>query len=289
MPRLSAEQLAARRHYIGASDIAAIAGLNPYKDAVDVLNSKLGFAEERPEDEEQTADWGQRLEPLVRAWYVETQGVTLAPCGSVRHPTIDWAGATLDSKIVGASRGLEIKIVGHRVIYDWDTGDDDGVPHYVRAQCAWQMWVCSLEEIDVPALLGGTRARIWRVKRDAELEGLLVAKGEEFWRANVLEKRAPALTGSDSVRTYLDGKYPPPPAPVRVDADAQIGNILDAREGAKIARDAGESLYRSTTASAIAWLGERNATDVVGDGWEFRFRVRKDGTRQPWFQRKGDK
>src|SRR5262249_22027524 len=127
MPRLSEEDKALRRTFIGASDIGAIVGLNPYRDAVDVLNDKLGFTVEGEDDE--ATEWGHRLEPIVRAWYaqeamVDDATIALSPCGTLRHPTESWAGCTLDSKIVGKRRGLEIKIVGPRMVYEWDTGDD---------------------------------------------------------------------------------------------------------------------------------------------------------------------
>lgn len=286
MPRLSDEQRAQRRTFIGASDIGAIAGLNPFHDAFDVLNAKLGYVEEGEDNE--ASEWGHRLEPIVRAWYVEQIGGSnpLSPCGTVRHPQYEWAGCTLDSKIVGTRRGLEIKIVGHRMVFDWDTGDDEGVPHYVRAQAAWQMVVVDLEDIDVAALLGGTQARVWRIKRDVALEDHLLTLGEAFWRKHVQGGVAPELTASEGVRTYLNGKYPPPPAPVVVGADPDDEKRAAELYEARGTRDMSTEVVKRLQAEMIDRLGKANATDIVGDGWEFRFRVRKDGTRQPWFQRK---
>jgi putative phage-type endonuclease len=287
MPRLTDEQIAARSTFIGASDIGAIAGLNPFKDAFDVLNDKLGFVSQGSEND--AADWGHRLEPVVREWYAATSKVTLIPCGTVRSATREWAGATLDSKIVGTRRGLEIKVVGHRMVFDWDPGDDEGIPHYVRAQVAWQMMVVDLDEIDVAALLGGTQARVWRIARDADLETRLVEMGERFWRDNVQGGVAPVITGSASVRAYLDGKYPPPPAPVRIDAENDDYPLVSEYGDARSMRDEAEKRVRQATQELIARLGAAGATDLVGEGWEFRYRPRKDGSRQPWFKRKGDR
>jgi putative phage-type endonuclease len=285
MPRLTEEQRAERMNYIGASDIAAIAGLNPYRDAFDVLNEKLGFAEERP-DEEDRADVGHELEPVIRKLYMRDQNVSLIPCGTVRHPTETWAGCTLDSKIQGMRRGLECKAVGHRVVYDWDPHEPDGVPHYVRCQAAWQMWVVDLDEVDVAALLGGPHFKIFRCARDLELESHLRLMGHTFHVENLIERKSPPFTAGDGVRAYLNGKYPPPPEPVQVPADETITAALMAREAASRVREESDSVVRKSTADAIAWLGERKATDVIGDGWEFRCRVRKDGKRAPWFKRK---
>lgn len=286
MPRLTAEQREQRKGFIGASDIASIAGLNPFKDAVDILNDKLGYSAEGEDDE--AADWGHRLEPLVRSWYVQhgasEADTALTPCGTVRHPSVEWAGCTLDSKIHGTRRGLEIKVVGHRMVFDWDPSDDEGVPHYVRCQAAWQMWCVDLVEIDVAALLGGTQARVWRIPRDRELERHLVQLGEVFWRDSVLERKAPQIAGSDSVRTYLDGKFPPLPAPVVAQADEHARHYLDDLYATKQARDLATESYGAAQAKLIDWLGERGATDVADGDQEFRYRVRKDGRRAPWMR-----
>jgi hypothetical protein len=151
------------------------------------------------------------------------------------------------------------------------------------------MWCVDLDEVDVSALLCSTEFKIWRITRDRELEGRLVELGRMFWLEHVKGGKAPALTGSESVRTYLDHKYPPPPDPVVVPADEAISLLVAARAGFGEQRASAESGYRASTAEIIAWLGERNATDILGEGWEFRYRVRKDGTRQPWYKRKGEK
>jgi len=287
MPRLTEEQIAKRRTFIGASDIGAIAGLNPYKDAFAVLNEKLGYAIEGETNE--AAEWGHRLEPVVRAWYAEQEGVRLIPCGTVTHPGHPHRGATLDSKVLESNRGLEVKVVGGRMMFDWDPHAADGIPHYVRAQCAWQMHVIGLDAIDVAALLGGTDARIWRVERDAELEATLVALGTKFWCQCVIGGLAPTTTDSADARTYLDGKYPPPPQPVRIDADEAMAAAVFKRADAIARRDEADREQRQATYDAIQWLGAHGATDAIGDEWEFRYRVRKDGMRQPWFKRKGDR
>lgn len=287
MPRLTAQQLEERRSFIGASDISAIAGLNPFRDAFDVLNEKLGFATSGGDNE--AADWGHRLEPVIRDWYVTDQACAVTPCGTVRHPVHEWAAATLDSKIIGTRRGLEIKAVGTRMIYDWDPGDDAGVPHYVRTQCEWQMWCVDLEEIDVAALLGGTVARVWRIAADLELRAALVAAGEKFWRDQVQGRIAPALTDADGVRAYLNGIYPPVDPPVIVDADEESTRLAVLRESSKQAQKDGEHYEKTATAELIKWLGDRNATDIVGPDWTFRYRKMKNGERRPYFKRKGDK
>ena len=75
-----AEWLAARRHGIGASEVSAILGLNPYRSCFEVWARKVSDdhpqstslapvaeARERDQAETEAATWGVLLEPVVRA------------------------------------------------------------------------------------------------------------------------------------------------------------------------------------------------------------------------------
>ena len=52
--------------------------------------------------------WGTDTEPFARAAYEATQGVMVEEVGFVRHPTIEWAGASPDG-LVGDDGCVEIK------------------------------------------------------------------------------------------------------------------------------------------------------------------------------------
>jgi len=52
--------------------------------------------------------WGTDTEPFARAAYEATQGVMVEEVGFVRHPTIEWAGASPDG-LVGDDGLVEIK------------------------------------------------------------------------------------------------------------------------------------------------------------------------------------
>jgi putative phage-type endonuclease len=54
--------------------------------------------------------WGTDQEPFARAAYEAAQGVMVEEVGFVRHPTIEWAGASPDGLVGGEGEGLvEIK------------------------------------------------------------------------------------------------------------------------------------------------------------------------------------
>ena len=52
--------------------------------------------------------WGTDTEPFARAAYEATQGVMVEEVGFVRHPTIEWAGASPDG-LVADDGCIEIK------------------------------------------------------------------------------------------------------------------------------------------------------------------------------------
>ena len=59
---MSAEE---RQRYIGGSDVAAIAGLSPYRTALDVYAEKKGLA--APFEGNEFTYWGKELEDVVLA------------------------------------------------------------------------------------------------------------------------------------------------------------------------------------------------------------------------------
>lgn len=60
-----AEWLAARRFGIGASEVSAVLGLNPYRSCFEVWAQKVTGSTDNAADESEAAQWGTLLEPLV--------------------------------------------------------------------------------------------------------------------------------------------------------------------------------------------------------------------------------
>src|SRR4051812_13439051 len=109
---LNAEQMSMRQHTLGASEIAAVCGLNPWKSAHDVWLVKRGLAEEAGNARTRM---GLRVEAAVAEEYCETENAQIAHFGTLVHPEDPWMSATPDACVAGASRLLEIKCVGWRI------------------------------------------------------------------------------------------------------------------------------------------------------------------------------
>ena len=89
--------------------------------------------------------WGTDAEPYARAQYEADTGSMVREVGFVKHPTIEWVGASSDG-LVGASGGVEIKCPFNSAIHlqTWA----DGMPEHHKPQVYGQMWVLGLEWID---------------------------------------------------------------------------------------------------------------------------------------------
>jgi putative phage-type endonuclease len=212
LAELTKEERELRRRAIGASEIGAIAGLNPWQSALDVWLLKTGRAEERPDNER--SRMGKRIEGLIAEWYCEEVRASRydKPTTQV-HPSEPWMIASPDlvtSAGPNADRLCEIKLVGFRVSPHWRSGGDLVIPAYVTSQVLWQMLVTGIRLCDVAVWFGVDRDQQhiidapWMDDIAAELQQI----GRDFWKRNVLGDIPPPIEATESWRAYLDELWP---------------------------------------------------------------------------------
>ena len=204
---LTPEQHAIRRTGVSASEIAAVAGLNPFASPIDVWLQKPTPEREAilpEEDPFGPSDVGNILEPAVLELYVKRTGNQAARCAeTLRHPELPWVLATPDA-FVDPTHLVEIKCVGPRMASDWD----EGPPTYVYCQALWQMLVTGADVVDVAALLGPTEyPRIWPIARDQDLINDLVDIGRRFWFEHVLTNIPPPPLPDEDRGEYLAKRF----------------------------------------------------------------------------------
>lgn len=278
MSSLTQEQLATRHLYLGASEIAAVAGLNPWRSPHDVWLSKMGLADEPGNVRTRI---GELVEPILGQLYCEEEKVEIAHFGSLVHPEHSWMSATPDFFVSGHRRLGEIKMVGWRAAAFFSE-EDDGVPDYYRPQAEWQMEVCDADECDFAALLGGTDFRIYRLKRDREMAGMLIDIGAKFWRDYVVKKVPPPIDGSEGARRLLKKLYPVNLGPMK-GASAKdeliVKRILDI-DKLEGERDELENKLKESIA---------DAEGLTGDGWSVTYRADKNKRRSLRWKQKKDR
>ena len=127
-----------RDSMLTASDWGTILGMNPYSNSNSLLLKKCG--KDVPFPSNPAIDWGVKYEEVAVKIYERRNGVEVLEFGCIRHPTIDYLGASPD----GISRDgimLEIKCPSKREI----TGV---IPKYYWCQVQAQLEVCELDRCD---------------------------------------------------------------------------------------------------------------------------------------------
>ncbi len=257
---LTAADLSLRETGIGASEIAAVLELDPYKGPLDVWLRKrtprrgplLG-----PSDPGQPAMLGHAIEPVLRRIYVERTGNDVAPTPTTRHADLPFVLATADG--LGERSGLEIKVVGMHMAHHWgEAGDDAGLPDYVRMQVAQNMAVFDRDRWDVCALIGGTDLRLWTIDRDAELEASLLEASAVFWEEHVLADEPPPPPDRMSRREYMRQRYPGSNATAcrQVGDDAAVAELMMKLGAAKEAVKLAEAEHEILEAALCGIVGD---------------------------------
>ena len=190
------------RYGVGASEIAAIAGLNPHESPWGVWRRKVGDAPDK--DATEQMEWGNRLEPAIRQAYADRTGAIISvPPTSMFSKDLPWARATPDGivfKPEPTRLGLfQAKNVGVWVERAWS----DAPPEYVQLQEHWEMFVTGDERADVGVLIGGNDFRIYTIHRDDKLIADLVDIAAAFWR-RVEQKIAPPVDDSDACKQHFE-------------------------------------------------------------------------------------
>lgn len=183
-----------RRKGIGASDIAAIIGVCKYSTPYKVWLEKTGkskgfegnFATER----------GSELEPKVRARY-EFLSMEDMPPGLAVHPKYEMFRASLDGRRVDGRKILEMKVPSRESHLEALSGK---VPAHYIPQTQFQLGVTGADVLDYFSFNDREPdleiSAIVEVIPDIEYQGMLFAKGLEFWEL-VTSNTPPPLTDRD--------------------------------------------------------------------------------------------
>ena len=190
-PQRSETWLELRRQGLGASDMAAVMGVSPYKTPYQLWAEKTGMTPEQKVGD--AARRGVILEDAVGQYYEQERGVKLRKSNGIvrlkKHPRIM---ASLDRTIVGETKGIvEIKTSASPRWSMWP------VPPEVMIQVHVQMGIVGAEWCDVVALLGGLVFKIERVEFDAQLWAEIQRSAMLFLEA-IDNKTPPQLEALDA-------------------------------------------------------------------------------------------
>jgi len=185
-----------RTKYIGGSDIGAILGLSKFRSALDVWMEKTG--KEVKALDSLPLRFGSFAEEFVASEYARNTGVELIHDESIYlHPQYSFMSAHIDRFVHGdgiamaPTKILECKTASPFNQSDWGDMGSDQVPMSYLCQCAWYQAITGIDEADLAVLFGNSDFRIYQIRRDKELEGLLLEKATTFWDEYVLKDIPP--------------------------------------------------------------------------------------------------
>lgn len=247
---------------VTATDLPVLLGLSPYRCEADLADEKLGAVQSEPSLRMRV---GSAVQDLIGEEYSRQTGKRVQRVLGIKtHPTIEWAGASPDFRVIGEKRLVEAKRTSSRSRFA------DGLPQDVEAQVAWQLGVTGYPRADVAALVGDDDLQVFAVEADPRLFADLVAIAEDF-RAR-LAAGGPFAENAD----YVKARYPIdngtmlPPSPDLVEL---VEMYRSAKEAAKAAANA----EKSTAAALRAIL--RDASGIEG---LLTYRKNADTTRTNW-------
>lgn len=190
---------------VGGSDIGALLGVSPYRCAVDVWLEKVSTGNGAAPKSALPMRLGNFLEPfVVREYERLTSNKTRRQDAALHHPDhpelfghVDRI-ATMEYQTGDNSDGastrdivLECKTCSAFRAKEWGPSWSDQVPAEYLAQCLWYLGLANCEEAHLAVLLGNTDFRVYRIKRDRDIERHMFELAHSFWVEHVLTKRPP--------------------------------------------------------------------------------------------------
>jgi len=197
-----------RRGGIGASDAAAIAGLDPFKGAMSIWLDKTHRLP-LDDDDAEYRRWGNLLEPAIAEEFEKRTGLHVTGRGElVEHPEHKWMRSTIDGFVCESGEpwpsypalgALEIKTVAGFKSKDWA----EQVPDHFQLQVQHQLAVTGLQHAWLAVLFGGQRMEIRELERDEELIDSLLELEDAFWTKHVLADVPPSSDGYEATTEDL--------------------------------------------------------------------------------------
>lgn len=205
---------------LGASSAAAAIGMSPWSSPIQAWQELTG--RRAPFAGNEATRWGTILEPVIRAVYVETFGVTVhVPPTSLFHRNLPWLSATPDGIVLAADGSWQyvapqVKNVGLRQSDRWE----DGPPTEYYVQAVVEMAVTDLPRLDFAVLVGGQDFRTFTVERDLDVEASVIEACSTFWE-HVTSDTPPPVDGSEAYFEYLAEKAAKHTGAIDADAGAR--------------------------------------------------------------------
>lgn len=269
------EWLKERRNHLGASDAAAVLGLDPFRSPIDVWVEKV-HPELLDEQENDFLEFGHDVEPAIERRYErETQRTVYHPEPAiVVHPRYPELACTPD----GLSDTPDAIVVEYKFQKWSDTFGAEGsdeIPDNYLTQVCHQMACTNRERADVAVMPGAPPIRVYRAYRDRELENQLIDRLRAWWADHVVKGIEPAIDASAGWSSYLAKKYPVSKGEIVKCDDPTTISYVKSYSQVCAEIEKWEQLKEHNKNSIKAFIGENDGL-VTPDGTKITWRKSKD-------------
>ncbi|MCC6178776.1 MAG: YqaJ viral recombinase family protein [Phycisphaerales bacterium] len=295
---LSPKQLEMRRTGVGASEIAALAGLSKWSSPIALYEAKvLGSQIEAT----YAMDLGTEIEaPIARVWAKQHQRF-IARVATLRHPNKPFAIATPDravyltaeargdgrrlkEQVQDAEKLLQVKSTNWRLRHLWGEEGSDAIPDEYLCQAHWEGSVAGLSVVDFAVDFDKTRLAHYRVVVDPGIFDALYEIAERFMREHVERRVPPPPDATDRYGEYLARAFPrdETTALEEVQASAEEQLVRTVELFAKL--KAGEKRLKSLKTLCYNTIAARigAGAGLIGEFGKITFKRTKDGHRTDW-------
>jgi predicted phage-related endonuclease len=224
---------------------------------------------------------GQKLEQGVLALYEHVTGRKVDYCNvTSQHPERPWQVYTPDALCVGERRGVDAKVVFWDQRRKWGATAND-IPERVQLQAWWYISAMDYDAWDICALVGEELPRIYTIVRDREVERVMLAKCEEFYRRYLIgDETPPIIQPGAAVDRYLQHAFPTHKRPDIREATEEEAGALE--EYAQIRIDYKELEGMKKRAEMLFKLAIAHQEGLQWENGKITWRLTKDKTVTRW-------
>jgi putative phage-type endonuclease len=260
-----AEWLAWRKLGIGGSDAAAILGLDPYRNALDVYIDKT--THNVTDKENLILTRGLKLEPLAAERYAEETGRKLRRQPAKVHPEHDFIRCSIDRQIIASAFNptglLELKTANTHVFRKMKM---EGLPQKYIIQVMHNMMVWGYDWSGFGVLCPDTWEFMhFDIQQNEEIAAALIEQEAAFWKL-VMDRTPPEIEKKKMPKMpELGGEV------LTCDSGEFADAVAALSEATSLANQAGE-LKDAAQARVKKIMAEMDTDAIEGAGYRFYHR-----------------
>jgi predicted phage-related endonuclease len=186
-----------RRSFIGGSDARIIMG-DDEAALLRLWREKRGEAEPEDLSGNLIVQLGAVTEELNRRWYEANTGQVITDVQAhIRHPGLNWMGATLDGRVQAIGAVFEAKFM-----LPWSFSEEAAAEKYMP-QLQHNMWVAAARTAVLSVITGGGKWVEIETHADPLYQHLIVTAERKFWRC-VENGEPPRLFGVEPPKPRIE-------------------------------------------------------------------------------------